>query len=184
MTMLKLTVLTHSRTHARTLLADCNNSVQINACYNRPRDAWCNLPINNSESMMLALREAMNWPTWSTIWLPAYPLLQNITWGPSATIDNSAINNVAVGQGILGFGEQPKQFWKYEYYKKVGSAGLWTAEYVMHGNWNASDIAVAQFVATDPVVARDFRLKSTSPVFKAGTFHQIPAGQGIRKAPP
>ena len=67
---------------------------------------------------MLALREAMNWPTWSTIWLPAYPLLQNITWGPSATIDHSAINNVAVGRGILGFGEQPKQFWKYEYYKK------------------------------------------------------------------
>ena len=150
----------------------------MSACLNLPKYAWCNLPFNDTsvaDTMMVALHAAMAWPTWETLWLSAYPLLRNITWAPGATVNNTVDDNVAIGRGVLGYGDQPNQFLLTMNY----SAVLPT-----HGNWNASDIAAAQFVAPDPVGAKDFRLKPTSPVFQAsgGAFCQIPTGQGPRPA--
>jgi hypothetical protein len=139
----------------------------------------CNLAFNDtspSDTMITALHEAMAWPTWDTIWLAAYPKLRNISWAPGATVNNTVNDNVAIGRGILGYGQQPEQF-PFEPAAYNHSAVLPSV-----GNWNASAVADAQFVAADPVLARDFRLEPTSPVFKAtnGAFQQIPAGQGPR----
>ena len=163
---------------SQNMFLSCNASVWVSACFNLPKDAWCNLPFNDTsqaDTMMVALHAAMAWPTWATTWLSSYPLLGNITWAPGATVNNSVNNNVAIGRGVLGYGEQPDQFLLVENL----SAVLPT-----HGNWNASEIAAAQFVSAEPVAQLDFRLKPTSPVFQAsgGAFSQIPTGQGPRIA--
>jgi hypothetical protein len=154
----------------------CNTSVWVSACFNLPTYEWCNLPFNDTstaDTMMVALHAAMAWPTWETTWLSAYPKLRNISWAPGATVNNTVDNNVAIGRGVLGYGDLLEQF----LLTMNRSAVLPT-----HGNWNASGIAAAQFVVTDPVGAKDFRLKPSSPVFQAssGAFSQIPTGQGPR----
>ena len=160
---------------SQNMFLGCNASVWVSACYNIPKYKWCNLPINDTsaaDTMMVALHEAMAWPSWQTVWLPAYPKLRNITWAPGSTVNNTVNNNVAIGLGILGYGLQPEQF-RLSFNR--------SAVFKTVGNYNASHVADAQFVSPDPVASRDFRLKPTSPVFKAsGSFHQIPTGQGPR----
>ena len=126
--------------------------------------------------MMAALHTAMAWPTWKTVWLEAYPLLANVSWAPGATVNNTVNNNVALGRGLLRYGEPPPQFRLPSHYNAV---------FPTRGNYNTSTIEAADFVANDPVKANDFRLKPTSPVFAAtgGAFEQIPTGQGPRLVP-
>jgi hypothetical protein len=152
-----------------------NISIRVEACLNIPKDSWCDLPFNDTsaaDTMMAALHEAMSWPTWRTTWLAAYPTLRNISWAPGATVNNSVNNNAAIGRGLLGIGGQQQYV-----LTKNDSAVLPTS-----GNWNASTIAAAMFVESDPVLTKDFRLKAASPILKTtgGAFHQIPTGQGPR----
>ena len=73
------------------LFIHCNTSVRTEACYNLPRDSWCNLPLNDTDkgdTMIAALHAAMSWPTWPTLWLETYPALSNITWAPVRNSDH------------------------------------------------------------------------------------------------
>lgn len=165
------------------LFIGCNASVWCEGCYAIPRDKWCNLPFDDpdpGDTMIAALHDAMAWPAWNTTWLAAYPLLANVSWNPGATVNNTVNANVALGRGLrpaAGDAPPPQQF----RLPKNHSAVLPPT-----GNWNQTALTAAQFVAADPVAARDFTLQPGSPVFAAtaGGFRQIPGGQGPRPQQP
>ena len=61
-----------------------------------PQDKFCDLALNDTDpgdTMMTALRDAMAWPTWNTLWTKRYPALGNITWFPGSTVNNTVTYN-------------------------------------------------------------------------------------------
>eukprot|EP01050_Picozoa_sp_SAG11_P024018 SAG11_NODE_4998_length_1697_cov_1.186483_1_plen_264_part_10 len=121
------------------IFIDCNTSVWCEGCYNIPKDHFYNLAFDDTDpgdTMIAALRAAMAWPTWNTTWLEAYPLLSNVSWAPGVTVNNTVDNNVALGRGILQYGEPPLQFKLPKHY---------TAVFPTRGNYNASALVDAAF---------------------------------------
>lgn len=78
------------------LMVDCDLSVAMEACKPVPQDKYCDLQLNDTDpgdTMMTALRDAMEWPSWNTLWTKRYPALENITWFPGSTVNNTISYN-------------------------------------------------------------------------------------------
>ena len=164
------------------LFIHCNTSVRAEACYNLPRDKWCNLPMNDTDkgdTMIAALHAAMKWPTWNTLWLETYPALRNISWAPSTTINNTADGNVAIGALAHGAVADHANATAAQFKVPRDTYAMFPPP---KGNWYSATLAAAGFVAADPVAARDYRLAQSSPVWRetGGRWRQIPRGQGPR----
>lgn len=167
------------------LFIGTNVSIAVEDCQPITADAWCDLPLSDSDpadTLISSLKSAMAWPLWSTLWMERYPALRNVTWHPGATINNTVNANIVIGAD--------------------GNATIWNATimpggYMLPGphdvgppmapslqqlGWTTEAMASAGFVANDPVEALDFRLAQTSAALKAlGTnWEQIPVGQGPR----
>jgi hypothetical protein len=176
-------------------------SVALAAC--SPNDKHCNLPLEDASDLMLtALRDAMTWPEWGSLWLRRYPALRNITWNPGATANNTISGNVVIdstGQGFpIGGGSfnatsMPGAYRLYNPdgpppYTLSDPGALALTDSNFHG-WNGSVLETVDFVAEDPLGALDFTLEPTSPVFASIlAWRQIPAGVGpsggVPPAPP
>lgn len=77
-------------------MVDCDISVAMEACKPVPQDKFCDLQLNDTDpgdTMMAALRDAMEWPSWNTLWTKRYPALGNITWFPGSTVNNTISYN-------------------------------------------------------------------------------------------
>jgi hypothetical protein len=138
------------------------------------------------DTMMISLREAMAWPTWSTLWTSRYPPLGNISWFPGSTLNNTITYNIAVdSSGIATIWNATNLTWSFGGYRLGKEFGTLGQQFQLSlGNWNGSDLKSVGFVSGDPVGERDFALKpeSAARVAMAGQWRDIPAGYGPRAA--
>ena len=158
------------------LFINCGVAVAIEACSGK---CYATFQLNSSDPQAIALRAAMAWPEWDSVWLTQYPALRSVTaYAPGYSLNNSVeVNSIINASGNTSIWN-PGSWIKGSSVLSDGQRSLLP----LSGNWIGSALSDAQFVSADPLQTLDFRVQQSSPIWKASAneWKQIPGGQGPR----